>query len=150
MLYGVSFGRRVEVGRGAKLVGPVSLGDRVKIGPNCLLHGVIEIGPHSVIGQGSVIVAHSSIVIGRDALIAERVTIRDQSHRTDAYPYRLQGMISAPLAIGENVWIGAGAVVLKNVGSHAIIGANAVVTSPVQEKTTVGGIPARPLRPRAN
>lgn len=147
---GLRFGRMVEIGRGVRLEmshgGKLLLGDRVRIDPGCLLHakGDLEIGSCTVIGQGTVIVAHERISIGRDGLIAERVTIRDQNHRTSAFPYRAQGMIASPVNIGEDVWLGAGAVVLKGVsiGDHAIVGANAVVTKDVPERTTVVGIPA--------
>ena len=52
--------------------------------------------------------------------------------------------------VGNDVWIGYEAVILSGVtiGDGAIIGARAVVTKDVPPYTIVGGVPARPIRPR--
>lgn len=52
-----------------------------------------------------------------------------------------------PVTIGENVWIGSGAIILPGItiGDHAIIGAGSVVTRDVASGVTVAGNPARPL-----
>ena len=53
----------------------------------------------------------------------------------------------APVIIGDNVWVGTKASILKGVsiGSNAVIGAHALVNSDVADRATVGGIPAREL-----
>jgi acetyltransferase-like isoleucine patch superfamily enzyme len=53
-----------------------------------------------------------------------------------------------PVRIGNHVWIGARAVVLKGVtvGDGAVIGAGAVVTQNVPPNTMVAGVPARAIR----
>lgn len=55
-----------------------------------------------------------------------------------------------PTIIGNDVWIGNGAIVLRgvNVGDGAVIGAGAVVTKDVEPYTIVVGVPARPLKKR--
>ena len=88
--------------------------------------------------------ANHAIEIGSDDLIAERVTIRDQDHfihGDSGVPIALAGFNALPILIGNDVWIGAGAVLLKGVrvGSGAVIAANAVVTSDVGEFEIVGG-----------
>lgn len=113
----------------------------------------IKVGAKSHIGQGCVIVARESIKIGRDALIAEYVTIRDQHHGIDidcGIPYREQEFTTAPIVIGDNVWIGAKATVLAGVtiGDHAVIGAGAVVTKDVPAYAIAAGVPAKVIRHR--
>lgn len=78
---------------------------------------------------------NEKISIGKDSLIAEGVTIRDQDHQFDLteIPIRLQGSTTDAIIIGEDVWLGAKATILKGVriGDHAIIGANSVVTKDI-------------------
>jgi acetyltransferase-like isoleucine patch superfamily enzyme len=117
--------------------------------------GHVEVGSRSFIGSWSTVVAKSGVLIGADCLIAERVTIRDQDHRIHgdpAIPIRSAGMDSAPIKIGNNVWIGAGAVILKGVaiGAGAVVAANAVVNRNVAENEIVGGVPARRIGMRKN
>jgi len=54
----------------------------------------------------------------------------------------------APVVIEDNVWIGRGAIVLPGVviGSHSVVGAGAVVTRNIPERTVVAGNPARVVR----
>jgi len=61
-----------------------------------------------------------------------------------------QGCSSAPVCIGDDVWIGARAVILPgvNIGRGAVIGAGAVVTRNVAANSVVAGVPARLLRDR--
>jgi phosphonate metabolism protein (transferase hexapeptide repeat family) len=57
---------------------------------------------------------------------------------------------SRPVAIGHDVWIGHGAIILagRSVGNGAVIGAGSVVTRDVPAYTVVAGVPARPIRQR--
>ncbi|MBE0618443.1 MAG: hypothetical protein IH608_11030 [Proteobacteria bacterium] len=63
---------------------------------------------------------------------------------------RFSGAELKPVVIGNDVWIGAGAVVLPGttVGEGAIVGANAVITKDVRSFAVVGGVPAVELRLR--
>ena len=131
--------------------GSLRIGTGTHISADCSIiikNGRLEIDDRVFIGRGCTIVARQSIEIGSDCLIAERVTIRDQDHRIHgdpAIPIRSAGMDSAPIKIGNNVWIGAGAVILKGVmiRSGAVVAANAVVNRDVAENEIVGGVPAR-------
>lgn len=112
--------------------------------------GEVSVGASTFIGPWVSIVAKHTISIGRDVLIAERVTIRDQDHSihgASGVPIACAGFAMSPISIGDDVWIGAGAVLLRGVkvARGAVIAANAVVTGDVGELEIVGGVPARRL-----
>jgi acetyltransferase-like isoleucine patch superfamily enzyme len=152
---GLRVGRGVRLGRGVHLAvargATLTIGDNVAIERDCQLvsEGTLSIGPDSFVGAGSIIVAAERVAIGRDVLIAAYVVIRDQDHGMGgALPYWRQPLVTAPVEIGQNVWIGTKASVLRGVtvGDGAVIGAHALVTAAVQPATVVGGIPARTLK----
>src|SRR5438874_1500562 len=63
---------------------------------------------------------------------------------------RLQGIYKRDVDIGNNVWIGYGACILRGVtvGDNAIIGTNSVVTRDVPANAVVAGLPAKIIRMR--
>ena len=133
--------------------GQLLIGNNGTVGRDTLIvakKGYINVSARCFIGQGTVIAADKSVVIGNDCLIAEHVTIRDQNHRTDYsdIPFALQGMHSSPISIGDNVWIGAKATILPGttIGSNSVVAANAVVSKDVPPWSVVGGVPARVIR----
>jgi acetyltransferase-like isoleucine patch superfamily enzyme len=135
----------------------VSLGGYCRLGRNVFFethgNGEIRIGCHVRINMGTTIVAASCVTIGDDCLIGEYASIRDANHGTDPGSLmRLQEQTMAPIVIGQDVWIGRGAVVLKGVtvGDGAVIAANSVVTHDVPARAIVAGMPARLLRFRDN
>ena len=106
-------------------------------------------------GIGKDFVCHGRIVtIHGGLMMGEEVMFQGGGHRFDDInvPMGQQGdMPDSPLEIGEDVWIGARAMVLpgcKKIGAHSIIGAGAVVTKDVPEYAIVGGNPARVIRMR--
>lgn len=109
----------------------------------------ISIAHDSYVGFGSIIVARQSITIGAHALIAEYVTIRDQDHDYGGEgPLSESGFVTAPVVVGDNVWVGAKATITKGVtiGASAVIGANSVVTSDIPANSVAVGNPARVIR----
>lgn len=144
-------GLRLNLGRRA----------RVSIGPGCVLDrdmtleclsGELRIGARTIFGHHCTLAARDSLVIGADCLIAEMVSIRDHDHRFDDYeiPMREQGASSAPVRIGDNVWLAARVVVTKGVtiGDGAIVGAGAVVTRDIPPGAIAVGVPARVVKMR--
>lgn len=132
----------------------VQIGDKSEFDRGFTLSctGRITIGPRTFFGHRSTLAAIEVITIGADCQIAEMVSIRDHDHRSDQLdiPIREQGLVSAPVVIGDNVWIGSKATILKGVtlGSHSIIGAGAVVTHDIPAYGIAVGVPARVVRDR--
>ena len=114
----------------------------------------IIIGENASINNDVHIGCINKIIIGRNCLMASRIFITDHSHGTTTAeelqtPPALRKLHSkGPVIIGDNVWIGEGACILPNVniGNNVIIGANAVVTKDVPANCIVGGIPARVIK----
>ena len=114
-------------------------------------------GANIWLGENSSIAANAWIGndtrIGNDVMMAPDVVILSNSHNFDRVdiPMRQQG---APpprhVTIGDDVWIGTRVIILPGVkvGSHAILGAGAVVTKDVPGWAVIGGNPARVIRYR--
>lgn len=106
----------------------------------------IEIEPGAIISDSLRISHGMGIVIGAEAVIGTNVIIR-QNVTIGRKGHVSSGNRIHPI-IGDNVEIGAGAVILGNIniGNHAIIGANAVITKDVPAYATVVGIPGTVLK----
>ena len=144
-------GCSLEVGRR----GTLELGRWSWVGHGCKLRaheGEISIGAKTVLGQECTISAFQHVSIGRECVVADRVMLIDFDHgmvEVDR-PIRLQGIYKRDVRVGNNVWIGYGACILRGVtvGDNAVIGTNAVVTEDVPANAVVGGVPARLIRMR--
>jgi acetyltransferase-like isoleucine patch superfamily enzyme len=114
--------------------------------------GVVRIGAKTVLGQECTISAYQHVEIGRECVIADRVMLIDFDHGVVEVdrPVRLQGIYKRDVRVGNNVWIGYGACILRGVtvGDNAIIGTSAVVTRDVPANAVVAGVPARVIRMR--
>ena len=114
--------------------------------------GKVHIGSKSVLGEEITFSTYEEISIGRECIIADRVMFIDFDHiiADVEQPIRKQGLYSKPVRVGNNVWIGYGASILRGVtvGDGAVIGTYAVVTKDVPPGAIVGGVPARVLRMR--
>lgn len=149
-------GRKGSLGRHLQILGApkMFLGDRVAIRSDVIIggSGVLRIGDNSCINAECIIAATERVEIGSNVMLAPRVYILDVNHRFARrdVPITDQGYDIAPTIIGDDVWVGTGAVVTCGVtiGQGAIIAANAVVTQDVAPYAIVGGIPARFIRER--
>jgi acetyltransferase-like isoleucine patch superfamily enzyme len=111
----------------------------------------LQIGEFSFVGSGSEFDISDFILIGSHTLVAPRCFITDHDHGTAA-DRRIdeQRCVSTPVIIGSDVWIGAGACVLRGVkiGDGAVIAAGAVVKQSIAPYQIVAGVPARVIGER--
>ena len=133
----------------------IRIGDGVFIGRNSILSckdGDIELGEGANIGFNCEIFSASRVSIGRRVLMAaySYVIGGDHDFSDPARPVLDQLRTSAGVAIGDGVWMGAGAKILDGVivGDGAVIGAGAVVRDPVPASAIAVGIPARVIASR--
>ncbi|MDB4196979.1 hypothetical protein N9777_01670 [Ascidiaceihabitans sp.] len=85
-------------------------------------------------------------------MIAQYVTFRDTDHVFESTQLSMidQGVVSQPIMVEDDVWLGHGAVILKGItiGHGAVVAAGAVVNKDVLPYNIVGGIPAKVLGTR--
>ncbi|RUS42675.1 acyltransferase [Cohnella sp. AR92] len=104
---------------------------------------VIEIGDHTFLNRRSEILCKQNVRIGSHCAISWDVTITDTDY------HELEGTeTTSPVVIGDHVWIGCRATILKGVtiGPGAVVAAGAVVSKDVPARTLVAGVPAKPIR----
>ena len=146
-------GRRLELK--IEPAGEVRFGRFVWIGDGTKIRcheGAVEIGQKTVMGQECTISAYQRVRIGEECVIADRAMFIDFDHGVVEVerPIRSQGIYKRDVEVGNNVWIGYGACILRgvSVGDNSVIGTNSVVTKDVPANSVVGGIPARIIRMR--
>lgn len=105
-----------------------------------------KIGKQVFINHGCSFLDLGGITIEEDVLIGPQVKLVTENHPLD--PGTRKGLITKPILIKRNAWIGAGATILPGVtvGENAVVAAGAVVSKDVAANTVVGGIPAKLLR----
>ena len=112
----------------------------------CLSGGRIRIGNGTYLNRRAEIIAAAQVIIGRDCSISWDVVIMD----TDQHGHHGKPAEAKPVVIGDRVWIGCRAIILKGVtiGDDAVIGAGAIVTKPVPAGAIAVSEAARILQPR--
>ena len=154
-LRGVQLGRRcwiqaIEVPRNPR---DIVLGDVAALDAGVVLLTTgqqqatprIQIGSRTYVNRFTIFDASDSIVVGERCMIGSACYITDHDHGmrvgTDVGSQPLE---SAAMRIGNDVWIGAGAIVLKGVtiGDGSVVGAGAVVTKDVPARAIFVGMPA--------
>jgi len=118
-------------------------GVRLEVGPGARL----SIGTGTYVNRNTEVIAWSEVSIGQGCMIGWDVLIMD----TDQHPLPGKNLENRPVHIGDYVWIGARATILKGVtiGNGAIVGACAVVTRDVPSGAIVTGPPATIRPPRS-
>jgi len=127
------------------LLGHAGAGARIEGQFHCPYGFNVHLGDEVFLNAGCVILDTAPVRIGARTLIGPRVQIYCAEHHRDPVKRRAGLEIARPGTIGEDVWIGGGAIILAGVtiGDRAIVGAGAVVTRDVAADATVVGNPAR-------
>jgi acetyltransferase-like isoleucine patch superfamily enzyme len=152
---GIEVGRGARVGRGCRLL--IDRGARLRLGQGCEIddgttiavyaNARIVLGAGSFVGHHATIAACESVQVGNGVFVADMVSIRDHDHEVGRSPSS-GAMTITPVVVGDDVWIGSKATLLRgaDVGAGAIVGANAVVRGSVPARSVVAGVPARVIR----
>lgn len=161
--YGHYFER---IGEGVRFVGvpefdpdyrsslAVNVGSAVTIYPHVSIRGRgrLIIGDSCSINGGVIFGLTCDLTLGQHVMVADNVSFRTADHEYSDLdvPMLEQGERSLPIVVGDDVWIGANATILRGVtiGRGAIIGAQAVVVKDVQPYEIVGGVPAKSIGSR--
>ena len=110
----------------------------------------VTVGTNVAINHGVYIQGHGCVIIGDNVVLSPRCIILDSGLSIDDVTCQKErkGHIKTMTAIGNNVWIGAGAIILPGVslGDNCIVGAGSVVTKSFPSSSVVAGNPARVLR----
>jgi acetyltransferase-like isoleucine patch superfamily enzyme len=118
---------------------------------SCNETAVVFIGENTTIGYHTFVFASSKIEIGSNCLIAPFVYIVDSNHQIKRdVNINLQPNETAPIVIGNDVWIASNVTILKGVtiGDGAVIAANSVVNKDVGRYEIFGGSPAKKIGER--
>lgn len=130
------------------LLGEVGAGVVIRPTFRCDYGTPITIGAGTFVNYDCVMVDVAPIRIGADCQIATRVQILTAAHPIDPVARRLRWEYGEPVTIGDNVWLGAGAIICPGVaiGNDTVVGAGAVVTRNLPAGVVAYGTPARVRR----
>lgn len=106
----------------------------------------ISIGDGFMVNRFAQIQGGGGVTIGNHVMIGPGVFIWSINHgfSDSVRPMSRQGYTAEPVYIGDNVWIGAGAIVLPgtDIGNNVIVGAGSVVRGKIPSGVLVAGVPA--------
>jgi maltose O-acetyltransferase len=149
--YPAAYARDADAARAvvAELIG--HLGEGAHIKPPLF----VDYGTYLTVGEGTFVNYNltaldvAPITIGSHCQIGPNVQLLTPTHPVEPGPRRDRLEAALPITIGDNVWLGGGAIVLPGVtiGDNSVIGAGAVVTKDVPANVVALGNPARVVRP---
>ncbi|MFI9797324.1 sugar O-acetyltransferase [Streptomyces sp. NPDC052302] len=148
--YQAAFAEDAEAARPilAELLG--SLGEEAQVRPPLYVDygSNITIGARTFVNYNLTALDVAAVTIGEDCRIGPGVQLLTPTHPLEPGSRRDKLEAARPIVIGDNVWLGGGAIVLPGVtiGDNSVIGAGAVVTKDVPPNVVAVGNPARPVR----
>lgn len=144
----IGSGTGIHIFRNGKIAckGRIILDDQVML----YAKGKIRIGENFGVNRYSRIVSHDNITIGDNVTLGQMVSILDHDHQylMEEAQLRLDGYVTAPVQIGNNIWIGDKCTILKGVsiGDNVVVGANTLVHKDVPSNCVIGGVPFKILK----
>jgi maltose O-acetyltransferase len=126
------------------------IGEGVVIRPTfrCDFGTYISIGARTFVNFDCVMLDVAPIRIGESCQLATKVQLLTATHPVDPEPRRLGWEFAEPITIGDNVWLGGGAIVCPGVtiGDDTVVGAGSIVTRDLPAGVVAYGNPARVAR----
>ncbi len=142
-------------------VNGINLGDQVSIARDSILFctGVIAqkgkgitIGSRTGISARAYFAGQGGITIGEDVIMGPNVQIFSENHNFSdlSLTIKEQGVTTQSVVIGNNCWLGAGAIILAGVtiGDGCVIAAGSVVNKSIPANSIVAGVPAKTIKSR--
>ncbi|KAL3945408.1 MAG: hypothetical protein SGBAC_000541 [Bacillariaceae sp.] len=108
----------------------------------------LHVGDNFYANHGCTILDCNECTIGKNCLLAPHVCISAATHPIDPVLRSSGAELTAPIAIGDNAWIGANATICPGVtlGNNVVVGAGAVVTKSFGDNVVIAGVPAKVIR----
>lgn len=108
----------------------------------------LALGAGTFVSYGCMFNTSAPVTVGRNCFIAMRVTFVTSTHVIGGPAQRAGSLVTAPIAVGDGVWIGANATILPGVriGDGCVVAAGAVVTRDCDPHGLYAGVPARLIR----
>ncbi|MFB8207415.1 MULTISPECIES: sugar O-acetyltransferase [unclassified Streptomyces] len=132
----------------AELLGGLGAGAHIRPPLYVDYGSYITVGEDTFINYNLTALDVAPITIGRDCQVGPNVQLLTPTHPVEPEPRRDKLEAARPITIGDNVWLGGGAIVLAGVtiGDNSVIGAGAVVTKDIPANVVAVGNPARVIR----
>lgn len=143
----------VKIGRDCKLRGDITLGPHSSVGDNCELLGDVSVGERSNLNRRVEVVGE--VEIGKYGAFARDILFQEKNHviskpgmqmrfYNNVLNSKLEHTSNGPISVGNDVWVGARAIILSGVsiGDGAVVGAGSIVTDDVEPYSVVAGVPA--------
>ncbi len=132
-----------------ELLGAFGPGSEIRPPFHCDYGYRTTVGARTFANFGLVVLDVAPVTIGDDVAIGPYVQLLTATHPVEPGPRRDKWEGSAPIVIGDNVWLGGGVIVCPGVtiGADTVVGAGAVVTGDLPAGVVAVGSPARAVRP---
>ena len=131
-----------------ELLGGFGDGSEIRPPMQCDYGYQTTVGARTFVNWGLMLLDVATVTIGDDVQIGPNVQLLTATHPLDPGPRRAKWEAAEPIVIGDNVWLGGGAIVCPGVtiGADTVVGAGSVVTRHLPAGVVAVGSPARVIR----